>query len=204
MKYWIIAVIVALILFVVLTRSVSSLKLKENQILLLKVDRHTVRMNTPAVKKKELDFRTVTVVQNLLKEKEGAFLVFEHAYTDQQYQFDHRSMGNIMKTLFAAKKSVSVYQKNNLAFYQIYLDDRDVINVIFHQSSDQALDFAYGFTNVKFLQILKEIEPSDRSSDKKLKDTAALSGHFEGSVKTKWSVLMNAIDSLIIPLDSSS
>lgn len=204
MKYLIIAVIIALILFVVLTRSVSSLKLENDQTLLLKVDRHTIRLNTLAVEKKELDFRTVTVLQSVLQDKEDAFLVFEHAYTDNLYQFDHLSMERIMKILFAAQKIVSIYQQNNLAFYQVHLDDADVINLVLHQSSDQALDFAYGFSNAKFVQILKEIEPSNRTIKKKLEDTVALPDTSERAVKTKWSVLMNTIDSLIIPIDSSS
>ena len=204
MKYVIIAVIIALILFMVLTRSVSSLELENGQTLLLKVDRHTIRLDTHSVEQEQLDFRTVTVLQSVLQDEEGTYFVFEHAYTDSQYQFDHRSMAQTMKTIFAAKKVSMIYQRNNLTFYQMRMDDGYVINLILHQSGDQTLNFAYGFSNAKFIQILKEIEPSSTSIEKKLEEDAIVPDSSDKSIKTRWSVLMNTIDSLIIPLDSSS
>ena len=204
MKYLIIAAIIALIVFIVLTRSVSSLQLENGRTLLLKVDKHTIRLDTHSVGQKQLDFRTVTLSQTILKDKDGSLLVFEHAFTDDLYQFDHRSTQQTMKMIFDSQQVVTVYQRNNLAFYQVSLDGEDVINLIVHQSGDQVLSLAYGFGNVKFTQILKEIEPSHTAKAAKLQNSATVISNPEKAVKTKWSTVLNTIDSLIVPLDSSS
>jgi hypothetical protein len=204
MEYLIIVAIVIVIVYFVLKQSISSLKLENGKTLLLKVKRHAIRLDTEAAEKKELRFETVAVTQSVLKDKDGSFLVFEFALTDELYQFDHHSSEQVMKMLFDAKKIIAVYERNNLVFYRLFSTGGDVINLIVHQSSSQALRFAYGFSNKKFMEILKQIAPSSGSIETKFRKRASSFGHPEEAVKTRWRTVLETIDSLIIPLEASS
>ncbi len=204
MKYLIIIVIIALIAYLLWTRTNTSLQLIEGQALLLEVNKQKVHFDTTSVEQKELAFGTVRIIQTILQEKEASLLVFERAVTDELYQFDHRSKAQLMKAAFDAKKLVEVYHVSNLAFYQLFTDDEEAINIIVHQSDDQAIRFAYGFSNTDFSKILETVATSERPMDTVLKAEAITFDDPDRAVRTRWNTPLHTIESLIIPLDSSS
>lgn len=204
MKYLIIIVIIALIAYLLWTRTNTSLQLKDGQTLLLEVNKQKVRFDTTSVEQKELAFGTVTITQTILQEKEASLLVFERAVTDELYQFDHRSKAQLMKAAFDAKRVVEVYHVGNLAFYQLFTDDEQAINIIVHQSDDQAIRLAYGFSNTDFSKILETIVISGHPTDAVLKAEGITFDDPESAVRTRWNTPLHTIESLMIPLDSSS
>lgn len=204
MKYLIIITLIAVIVYFITTRSTASLQMTEEGVLLLKIDKKDLRLETSLVSEKELTFRTVSVTQVLLKDEDGSLLVFERALTDLEYQFDHRSQAQLIKAIFDARKMIPVYTMNNLTFYQMITKDEAVIDIIVHHSNDQALRFVYGFSDARFKEILTMIDPSDSSFEKKLNGDVSRLETPESAIKSRWSTPLNTIGSLIIPLDSNS
>ncbi len=203
MKYFIIILIIALIAYLVWIRTSTSLKL-ENGTVFLQIDRTTVKLDTTILKEEYLDLPTVMITQSVLTDDLGSLLVFERAVTDELYQFDHRSKAQLIKATFDATKVAEIYEIGNLAFYQVFTDREDVIDLIVHQSDDQAIRFVYGFSDLEFRKILKMVVPSEGQIDKAIKADVLTFDDPNSALHTKWSTPLHTIDALIIPLDSSS
>ena len=170
----------------------SSLTLVEEGVK-LKVKEKQVLLNYRLKERAPLVFSNVNITQNtLINESETTY--FEVATTVSLYEFSQQTE-SLVRILFEAKSSNTIFSINGLRAMQVTLDDGQVINLFILDSDTKALYFFYGMSNSVFASTIHKL--SGIKGDKlDLKDTIEVTGSM-----TKWSVQHNDIDGIVSSID---
>ena len=198
LKVVIIICLVALFVWYISSRDVSSLKMSDAKATVT-LNKARASINGKVTEKQSLNFKTVAIEQKIFKSGDGALLVFEHAVTDDLYQFDHATPISV-RMIFDAKEIILVFQANNLYFARLEMKNRDWLNIIFMQSEDQSLTLLYGLSDTAFIRVIEEIGGGMPERMEIVHD-AAVTKDPEHVVTTQWNTLMHTVDSLIVPID---
>ncbi len=103
------------------------------------------------------NFSTLFIEQKILKFPEGNLIVYEHARTDLQYEFEP-SLQRVIGVVFDAVQMMPVYIGSQLSAYQIALPNGQWLNLLAQQSDTQELHFIYGMNTKQFTAMIKKID----------------------------------------------
>ncbi len=104
------------------------------------------------------NFSTLFIQQKVLKFPKGNLIVYEHARTDLQYEFEP-SLQRIIAVVFNAVQMTPVYIGSQLSAYQIGLPNGQWLNLLAQQSDSQELHLIYGMDTKQFTTMIKNIDP---------------------------------------------
>lgn len=104
------------------------------------------------------NFSTLFIDQKILQFPQGNLVVYEHARTDLQYEFDP-ALQRIIGVVFDAQQIIPVYIGSQLSAYQIALPHGKWLNILAQQSDTQELYFIYGMNTKQFSTMIKKIDP---------------------------------------------
>lgn len=201
MVYIVIFLLVILMLYVVMNRRSASLQLVDDKTLVVRTSDKDIRLSADLIDEEELISESVSVTQTLLRDDDGAFLVFERVLTADDHTFDQQDEEQVMRLAFDAKDIQVIYASGTLTFYQVLLTDLAALDVIVCQSDTQAIRLLYGLSDQKLLEIIRAIDPSNTSAVKRSRWEAKRLETLEHAVKTRWDRSGEQIRSCIIPME---
>jgi len=105
------------------------------------------------------NFSTLFIDRKILQVPQGNLIVYEHARTDLQYEFEP-SLQRIIWIVFDARQIIPVYIGSQLSAYQIALPNGQWLNILAQQSDTQELYFIYGMSTNQFNTMLQKIDPN--------------------------------------------
>ncbi|MBU1667288.1 hypothetical protein KKC13_02650 [bacterium] len=159
----------------------------------LKVKEKRVLLNYKVKEKDSIVFSNVNIEQStLLKEPYQAY--FEVARAEPLYEFSQKTE-ELVRILFEAKSSETIFSINGLRAMQVTLNDNQVINLFVSDTDTKELHLFYGISNELFASTIKKLS-GIVSAKLDLKDAVDLNKSI-----TKWSVKHNDIDGIISSID---
>jgi len=115
------------------------------------------------IAKRNENFSTLFIDQKILQVPQGNLIVYEHARTDLQYEFEP-SLQRIIWIVFDARQIIPVYIGSQLSAYQIALPQGQWLNILAQQSDTQELYFIYGMNTTQFNTMLQKIDANAPSA----------------------------------------
>jgi len=164
--------------------------------LLLQLDNNQLILHGALLAQKRDNFSSLFLSQNIIQLDTGETVVFEDARTDLTYEFDPM-ITRIVKIVFEAASISTVYARNNLFAYQVYLDDGRLLNVLAQQSDTQDLKLVYGMSTAHLNSMLRELDPNALGAYEKRVVKLPRSQH---AILTKWDVRKVHFVPLVVPI----
>ncbi len=144
------------------------------------------------------NFSTLFIDQKILELPQGDLIVYEHAYTDLQYEFEP-SIHRIIRYVFETNKMIPVYMGSQLAAYQIALPDGQWLNLLAQRSDTQELYFIYGMGTVQFNKMIKKIDENAPSAFYK----NVIQLNKQKAVQSRWTTRKVHFIPLVVPYSVS-
>jgi len=138
--------------------STSQITYAPDQLTIQSANTTSVYQSTLITQRKQ-NFSTLFIDQKILKLPEGNLIVYEHAYTDLQYEFEP-ALKHIINIVFESRGIVAYYIGTQLSAYQIVLPNGQWLNLIAQQSDTQELTFLYGMNTKQFESMIKKADPN--------------------------------------------
>jgi hypothetical protein len=126
--------------------------------LVISMDQAVSRLHAVETAKRVDSYKSLFIYQHILRLKEGNFIVYEDARTDQQYEFEPTMMRTI-DVVFETHKKVLVYAHAHLHAYQLFLPNGKILNLIAQQSESQELQLLYGMSSAQMDRLLHSLDP---------------------------------------------
>lgn len=133
----------------------SNLSYKNEQVN-IRIDKTSLNMHGMPLEKKNENFSTLFLTQNLLRLDDGSLVVFEEADTDLQYRFEPTTPRSI-KVIFDAKRVIKVHYNTFIYAFQVVLKNNKVLNVLAAQGFDQELQMVYGMSTERLNDMLRKL-----------------------------------------------
>lgn len=133
----------------------SNLSYKNEQVN-IRIDKTSLNMRGMPLEKKNENFSTLFLKQNLLRLDDGSLVVFEEADTDLQYRFEPTTPRSI-KVIFNAKRVIKVHYNTFIYAFQVVLKNNKVLNVLAAQGFDQELQMVYGMSTERLNDMLRKL-----------------------------------------------
>jgi hypothetical protein len=135
--------------------------------------------------------------QSIIELNDDTLLVYEDVQADITYQFQYSTPKSV-EMIFEAKKIKTLYQRNNLYFFQLALKNGKFLNIVAQQSNMQSLTQLYGFSNEQIRKIIEKVSGEKKELNLH-EENVVVFEKFEGSYLSRWSTKLIAIDGLMIP-----
>ncbi len=135
----------------------------QNDKIMIQSGSNTSYFDGKLIAKRNENFSTLFIDQKILKVPQGNLIVYEHARTDLQYEFEP-SLQRIIWIVFEARQIIPVYIGSQLSAYQIALPQGQWLNILAQQSDTQELYFIYGMSTTQFNTMLQKIDPNASSA----------------------------------------
>lgn len=130
----------------------------QNEELMIKIGNNTSRYQTQLIYSHNGNFSTLFIEQKISRFPGGNLIVYEHARTDLQYEFEP-GLQRIVSVVFNAVQMKPVYIGSQLSAYQIALPNGEWLNLLAQQSDTQELHLIYGMNTKQFTAMIKKIDP---------------------------------------------
>ena len=153
----IIKLLVSIILIFLISACATSDISYKNEQLNLQLNDSLLQVHGTQLKQHTENFRTLFLIQKMLRLDDGSIIVFEEARTDLEYQFDTTTARSI-DVIFDAKRVVKLYYNGLIYAFQVVLQDNRVLNVLATQGYDQKLQLIYGMSTDRLNSILKHLD----------------------------------------------
>jgi len=180
----------------------STLVLNDNSEVILSYNDKKIEAKGELLKRNFLTFSNIDIDQHVLRFKNNRILVFESTDVSPYYQYNFSTRHSI-EMIFDAKYASIIYRRNNLYVLQIVLKNDKVINAFVQQSDDQKLSMIYGLGKKEFANIIDSIKEPDADIGKIREDNILLFNDPKTAIRTKWTVKLINIDSLLRTSDST-
>jgi len=151
------------------------------------------------ITKRNENFSTLFIDQAILKVPEGNLIVYEHARTDLQYEFEP-NLQRIIQVVFDTRQIIPVYNGSQLAAYQIALPHGQWLNILAQQSDTQELYFIYGMSTKQFSTMIKKIDPDASLA---LQRDIKLIKRSQHAVQSRWTTWKVHFYPLVVPYQVS-
>ena len=174
----------------------STLNLSDDT-LTLTYDKEKLSAKGMTVDEKFDRYPELTLRQSIVELNDDTLLVYEDVQADIAYQFQYSTPKSV-EMIFEAKKIKTLYQRNNLYFFQLTLKNGKFLNVVAQQSNMQTLTQLYGFSNEQIRKIIEKVS-GDKKELNLHEENVVVFEKFEGSYLSRWSTKLIAIDGLMIP-----
>ena len=196
--------LVVLTLFVLLFSGClsSSITLQQPNKLEIRHNDQLIEIYGKVLEEREVNLSPAMIYQTIFKIDEGETIVYEYVDLDTLYLFNYGT-SRTMDIIFDAKHVRTVFQYNNLYFFQVERKDRTVVNVLVQQSSDETLMFISGFSTLYFKQLIKEMDKDKKVANRTLKE-ALTTKDSQTAVTSQWNIKMIAIDNIFKPVGRMS
>jgi hypothetical protein len=168
----------------------------ENEKLNLRINDTSLQMHGTRLEKKNENFSTLFLTQNLLRLDDGSLVVYEETVTDMQYRFDPTTPSSI-KIIFDAERVIKLHYNTFIYAFQVILKDNRVLNVLVAQGYDQELQMVYGMSTRKLNDML--IKLGQNVQPVYYKNVINLSNE-PSPYMSKWSIPKVHLVPLVVPI----
>lgn len=173
--------------------STSRVNFKNDQ-LIIQSSNTTSVYNGHLLSRHTENFSTLFIDQKILQLPQGDIIVYEHARTDLQYEFEP-TIHRIIKYVFETNKMVPVYMGSQLAAYQIALPNGQWLNLLAQRSDTQELYFIYGMSTSKFNKMIRGIDENAPSAFYK----NVIKLNKQQAVQSRWTMKKVHFIPLVVP-----
>lgn len=168
----------------------------ENEKLNLSINDASLQIHGTKLEKKNENFSTLFLTQNLLRLDDGSLVVYEEAETDMQYRFDPTTARSI-DIIFDAKRVIKVHYNTFIYAFQVVLKDNRILNVLVAQGYDQELQMVYGMSTKKLNEMLIKI---DQNTPSAYYNNVINLANEPTPFMSKWSIPKVHLAPLVVPL----
>ncbi|MEA3372165.1 MAG: hypothetical protein U9Q62_00610 [Campylobacterota bacterium] len=193
------SLILSALLLIMSGCTVSTLSMPDQEKIVIAYDAKKIDIDGEVVKSNDINLQPAMIYQSVFKVEEGDCIVYETTDLDIDYRYNHGTSRTI-DIIFDAKRVKTHFTFNNLSFLQVELKNSQTVNVLVHQSNDEYLTFAYGFSTSEFQKMIDTINADGGSKVKPLKRDVITFSDPDKAIISQWRAEMLVIDVIFAPL----
>lgn len=176
--------------------STSSIDINKDNELNLCHDNLIVKLANEVIDKESQWFENLDIKQYKLK-KDNSVLFYENIEVGINWEFKYGPI-TTLKYIFDATKADVLYQDSAISFICLQISKTQHINILMESSSFSAMSYIYGFSDKRFIEIIKPYKKSQKLSELS-KRTSQKSLDVSTPHMSKWSVQMLFLQALLKP-----
>lgn len=190
-----ISFITAVSLFFTLGCSNSSIKMPENNQLIISNDKTTIKVTTPIIETTRKNMSSVYIDQNIIAVDENRCIVYEDIRTAGGYKFNYAYKRSI-DLIFNAYSVEEGKSYGNLTLYRVTLRDKDktAVNLLALTASKKSLKLVYGFDDKAVTAIEEGLDQNNTVVKYNLLTTTERRDH---CIKSNWQPKLLIMDDLV-------
>lgn len=184
-----------LALLIVSGCSNSSIKIRDDNELVISNNETSIEVKTPVIETKTINMDSVLIDQNIIGVDDTNCIVYEDIRTQAMYQFNY-SYKRSIDLIFNAYSVEEGKHYGNLTLYRVTLRDekKTTINLLALTASKQSLKLIYGFDDKAVTAIEENLEQNNTVVKYALHKTTERRDH---CIKSNWQPKLLIIDNLV-------
>ena len=190
-----ISFITSVSVFITLGCTNSSIKVLENNQLIISNDKTTIKVTTPIVETTHKNMSSVYIDQNIIVADENRCIVYEDIRTAGGYRFNYAYKRSI-DLIFNAYSVEERKRYGNLTLYRVTLRDKDrsVLNLLALTASKKSLKLVYGFDNKAVTALEDNLDQNNTVIKYELSTSTERRDH---CLKSNWQPKLLIMDNLV-------